>query len=79
MLVRFALPLLASLALLFVGPSAQGELDLSPPPSVVELATLDSSAAAPEPMSLLDCNRHLEDELVSDRLAALDRGLPGLH
>ena len=74
MLVRFALPLLASLALLFMGPSAQGELDLSPPPSVVELATLNSSlAAAP------DCNRHLEDELVSERLAALDRGLPGLH
>ena len=74
MLVRALIPLTLSTCLLVFGPSAKGDLDITPPDIDVEVPepAPEQQAAAPAP------TQELAHALLASRLEALDRGIPGL-
>ena len=73
MLARVLVPLALSTSILVFGPSAQGELDLS-----VELPAAETPVRALEPAVSTRAGIDVTHTLLVNRLAALDRDLPGL-
>lgn len=74
MFVRSLIPLALSTCLLVFGPSAKGDLAITPPDvEVPELAPEQSRAAVPAPET-----QELAHALLASRLEVLDRGIPGL-
>lgn len=74
MLVRTLVPLALSSALLVFGPSAKGDLDISPPQMNVEVP----EPAPEQHASVFAPSSELSHALLASRLEALDRGIPGL-